>query len=72
MSDGFVWSSQDETCQVHLDRHPDYVVLSTHICDRSHAHMSLRMSVEDFVTLAHMMGRLANEMTEEWGWSSDA
>lgn len=62
---GFVWISQDETCQVHLDKYSEYVVLSTHIDDYSHSHMSLRMSRRDFLVLAGMMRDCADEMEEE-------
>ena len=61
-----IWVSQDETCQVHLDEHHDYVVLSTHIDDCSHSHMSLRMSKRDFLVLAGMMRDCADEMEKEW------
>lgn len=72
MSNGFVWSSQDETCQVHLDKYPDYVVLSSHINGPNHAHMSLRMSRKDFLALASLVQSQADGMMGEERWSSDA
>lgn len=72
MSDGFVWMPYDEGCQVLADVHQDCVTLTTAVGKGHHASVMLRLSHDDFVSLALMMGRLANDITLEGTWSSDA
>ena len=70
--DGFVWMPYDEKCQVLVDVHQDHVTLTTVVNRGNRVSVTFHMSHDDFVSLAHMMGRLANSMTEDWRWSSDA
>ena len=72
MSDGFVWMPDDEGCQVLADVHQDHVTLTTVVGKGNRASVSFHMSHDDFVSLALMMGRLANDITLEGTWSSDA
>lgn len=71
-SNGFVWMPYDESCQVIADVFADRVTLTSVMGRGKHAGVvTLRLSHDDFVGLAHMMGRLANDLTEDWRWSSE-